>query len=230
MERNVLYTATRNIYEEAIVSMKSLLHHTKVDNVFFFVEDDPFPYKLPSIVKTINVAGQKWFPANGANFRSRCTYMVLMRVIAMEYVKVDNLLSIDYDTIVKKDASGIFDYDLSDNYFAAVKEPNKRFWGLDAYYNFGVALLNLKKLDEIKEIVVRLLNSGKFDLAEQDVLNILCQNKVLELPQIYNANRYTGQCKEEEIVIKHYPGFYKLAFFRDPDYVKYNMTTWDKII
>lgn len=38
-----------------VTAMKSLIIHTQVDRIYFIIEDDKFPYRLPSIVTTINI-------------------------------------------------------------------------------------------------------------------------------------------------------------------------------
>lgn len=228
--KNVLYAVTRNLYQDAYVSMKSLVHHTKVDNVFMFVEDDYFPFELPDLVKTINVSDQKWFVDKGENYKNRCTYMVMMRVVASEYLDVDQVLSIDYDTLTKKDIAPLFDYNIDDYYFAAAREPNKNFPVTPAYYNFGVALLNLKKIRGIVDEAVSFLNYCYFDAAEQDLMNILCQKRILEIPSIYNANAFTEKCPEEDIVIKHFPWKDKWRFHTDLDYKKFLTMPWKEVL
>lgn len=228
--RNVLYAVTRNLYQDMIVSLKSLIYHTKIDNVYLFIEDDRFPYELPDFIKTINVSDQKWFFENGPNVKNRCTYMVMMRVVAGEYMDCDTVLSMDYDTIVKKDISPIFDNDISDLYFAAVREPEKYFPQVPNYYNFGVALLNLKNIEHIEKIAVSLLNTAYFSLVEQDVMNILCQERILELPNKYNANAYTGKFDEKDVIIKHYPGKEKWQFHADLDYKKFLIMPWKEVL
>ena len=125
MQRNVLYAATRNAYQDMMVSLKSLLHHTQVDNVFLFVEDDVFPYQIPDFVKPINMSDQRSLFDNGNCSHYFLTYMCLLRGIASRYLDVDTVLSMDNDTLVKRDAAHIFDYDISDYYFAACWEHRK---------------------------------------------------------------------------------------------------------
>jgi len=38
--------------------MKSLLIHSNVEKIYFLIEDDEFPYKLPPEVECINVSKQ----------------------------------------------------------------------------------------------------------------------------------------------------------------------------
>lgn len=230
MQRNVLYAATRNAYQDMMVSMKSLLHHTEIDNVFLFVEDELFPYEIPDFVKPINVSGEWKLFDNGNCSGYFLTYMCLLRGIASRYLDVDTVLSLDNDTIIKKDASGIWDYDISDYYFAAAWEHRKNWAVLPDYVNFGVSLLNLKKLRSVEEIILSVLNACKLEFGEQDALNIICKGHILKIPSIYNANPYMMRCKEHDVVIRHYAGRGKEDFYNDPDYSKYIGMSWDEVL
>ena len=129
--RAAVYCGTRNVYEDMLPSARSLLVHSNVDKVYFLIEDDKFPYKLPKEVECINVSGQKWFNADTCpNMKNRCSYMVLLRAVFSKiFPHLDRILTIDNDTIVKGNISELWDLDLGDNYFAGCTEP---------YYTRGI--------------------------------------------------------------------------------------------
>ena len=52
----------RNLYPDMLPAIKSMLMNGKPDLIYLLIEDEKFPYWLPSNVKTINVSGQKFFP------------------------------------------------------------------------------------------------------------------------------------------------------------------------
>ena len=54
--RAAVYCGTRNVYDDMIPSMKSLLIHSNVEKIYFLIEDDKFPYELPPEVECINVS------------------------------------------------------------------------------------------------------------------------------------------------------------------------------
>jgi len=54
--RAAVYAGTRNVYQDMIPAMKSLLIHSNVEKVYFLIEDDTFPYPLPPEVECINVS------------------------------------------------------------------------------------------------------------------------------------------------------------------------------
>jgi len=65
-ERVAAYFGTRNVYGDMVVAAKSLLNHTRMDRIWFLIEDDAFPEELPEVIKTKNISGQTWFPPGGA--------------------------------------------------------------------------------------------------------------------------------------------------------------------
>ena len=141
------YSITRNLYMIVIPSVKSLLMHTDVDRIFLLIEDDEFPDPLPDCVTTINVSDQTFFPPDGANARSRFTYMAMMRAALPFVLDVDRVLSLDPDVIFLKDAPEIFGLDVDNYYLSASREWHKSTDSF-LYINAGVVLYNLKKLRE----------------------------------------------------------------------------------
>ena len=189
-----VYCGTRNVYDDMIPSMKSLLIHSDVDKIYFLIEDDQFPYELPPEVECINVSNQQWFHEDTCpNMKNRCSYMVLLRVVFSKiFPQLDKILTIDNDTIVKANISDLWDIDLGDNYFAGCTEP---FFtkGTYTYINMGVAMLNLDKIrkDGIDELLLKNLHTYYYHNAEQGCINDTCQGHLLVLPQEYNVNKYT---------------------------------------
>lgn len=189
-----VYCGTRNVYDDMIPSMKSLLNHSDVDKVYFLIEDDKFPYALPPEVECINVSGQTWFTQETCpNMKNRCSYMVLLRVVFSKiFPDLDKILTIDNDTVVKSNISELWDIDLGDNYFAGCTEPYFTK-GTTIYINMGVAMINLKKLREnhMDDLLLANLNTYYYRNAEQGCINDTCQGHILVLPQEYNVTQYT---------------------------------------
>lgn len=192
--RAAVYCGTRNVYEDMIPSMKSLLIHSNVDKVYFLIEDDEFPYELPPEVECINVSNQKWFSAkNCPQMNNRCSYMVLLRVVFCQlFPHLDRILTIDNDTIVRENISELWDLDLTDYYIAGCIEPLKSTVN-STYINMGVAMLNLQKWreDGLDEKLVKNLKTYYYEEAEQTAINEACQGHTLILDPMYNRNNYT---------------------------------------
>lgn len=202
-----VYAGTRNVYQDMIPSMKSLLIHSDVDKIYFLIEDDTFPYQLPPEVECINVSNQKWFSLDGPNINARCSYMVLLRAAFTKlFPHLDKILSIDNDIIINENISHLWDIDLENNYFAGVTEPrksNKDF----KYINFGFVIYNLKQLrkDKKDDEIISNLNTYYYNEAEQDCYNKNCQGRILELSSTYNCNWYTLRLNNASSAkVRHY--------------------------
>lgn len=202
------YCGTRNLYQDMIPAVNSLIANSDVDKIYLLIEDDSFPYELPDKVETINVSNQPYFKHDGPNFNQGWTYMVLMRAALHRiFPDFDRVLSLDIDTIVAKDISNLWDLPIDDYYLAAAKEPYKSRYRL--YVNCGVMLLNLKKLRDGKgDELIDALNTQRYGFNEQDCIAERCQDGIYVMDSAYNANNYTELTTAPKIVhfaaIKHY--------------------------
>lgn len=220
---------TKNLYEHMLPAIKSLLVNSDVEQIYLLIEDDEFPYELPNICKIINVSNQTIFEPDGANMKSRFTYMVMMRA-ALSKILPENLsrvLSLDVDTIVDGDISDLWDLPIDDCYFAAAHEWHKAQKGF-LYTNMGVCLLNLDKLRDGKtDELIGVLNKIKLEYVEQDAMNMLCQGHIYDMPSEYNANYYTEHTDEPKI-IHHVGNNSKLPTYSDVQ--KYKAMSFNDIM
>lgn len=118
-------------------------------------------------------------------------------------------LYLDSDILVLDSLRELWNTDISNTYFAAVKDPkNPGHLNVACYFNAGVLLLNSKKLREeglIEKMFQKtqeLTENKKLWLEDQDVLNILFKDQFKQLDNKFN---YPGYKKsEKKIVILHY--------------------------
>ena len=221
MDKIAVYILTRDYYEKAISSMKSLIVHSDVDQIIVLAEDVGLPYWLPK-VEVINVSDQEWFDPDGPNFKeTRFSYMVLLRAALHRILPdVDMVLSMDADTIVTDNISELWDIDMSCYYVAGAKEPHKSKGGIqeqeELYINCGVMMMNLEKLrDGTGDRIIERLNSERFLFCEQDCINNECQSNILEIPSSYNVNNFTEPT--QDIKIMHFaatPRWWELPIVR----------------
>lgn len=208
--RTAVYCATRNRYDQMSASAKSLLYHNGADHIVFLIEDDTFPEPLPDCISVRNVADQTMFPHDGPNFRSKYSYMVLLRTAYTKlFPDLDRVMSIDTDTIALKDAWSIWDFDMSDSYFSSVREVYAGIHDTEPHFRIGVAILNLNLLrDGTDDRIIRLVNTEHFECPEQDAYCKACAGHILELPPEYNATWY-GQntVPESKAIIYHYSNY-----------------------
>jgi len=204
------YCMTRNIYEQVIPSMKSLLEHSDVDRIYLLTEDDDTGIAFPGCVTTVNVAGQQYFPRDGPNYNNGWTWMVMMRMALCHVLPdLDRILALDLDTIVREDISELWDTPIQNHYCAGVAESGKSRTGAP-YINMGVVLWNLQKMRDGKaDEVIQKLNEHYYRFPEQDCFNSCHENKIYFLSAEYNANYYTDMTRGFRI--RHYaaePGWY----------------------
>lgn len=209
--KTAVYTGTRNLYYEMVGAAKSLLCHSDVDQIYFLIEDDNFPYELSDKITTINVSNQTYFKTDGPNFNSPFTYMALMRTaLAKILPSLDLILSLDVDTIVNENISDLWNLDMTNYYFAAAKQPiNCKDDYLDI--NCGVMLINLKKLreDHKDDELINYINTTYDIFPEQNAINKLCQNYILEIDSDYNVNNSTDFKNIKSKKITHYAGVHE---------------------
>ena len=198
-----VYCGTRGVYRDMAAACRSLLLHADVERVFFCIEDPTFPEALPDCVTCIDVSGQKFFPPEGPNYRQKWTWMVLMRTALAKVLpaELDTILSLDTDTVVLRDVSGLWDIPLGDSYLAAAREPAKSA-GRPLYVNAGVVLYNLRQLraDGMDDRLIAELNLRRHPFTDQDALNLLCQGRIREIPSEYNACPWTEPCRDPRIL------------------------------
>ena len=188
--KTVVYAGTRNVYHNMTVAAKSLLSHTRVDRVWFLIEDDEFPEPLPDVIRTMNLSGQTWF-TDGPNTRKRWSYMSMLRLALPEILpEEDRALWLDIDTICNRDITELIETDLYGCYVGMAEEPIRRKRPF-RYYNAGVMPMDLKALrDGMYLEWIRLVNQMEMDFPDQDVINLTCQTRIREISPYWNSNRW----------------------------------------
>ena len=143
-------------------------------------------------------------------------YRLLIPELFPQYEKA---LYMDCDTVALTDVAELYNVDIADNYIGAVadqavaavpqfREYTKKALGIDAenYFNSGVIVMNLKKFREVKfyERFGEVLRSYNFTIApDQDVLNLICKDKVHYYSAGWNKMPIAGEDEEPPQLI-HY--------------------------
>ena len=228
MMKVAAYSGTRNLYPYMITSAKSLMLNSDVDKIYFLIEDNEIGgVSLPEKIECINVSGQTFFRKDGANMRSKFTYMALMRATyAKLFPQLDRILSLDVDTIVDGDVSDLWELPIDDCYYAASREPNRCHDGF-LYTNIGVALYNLEKLrDGTVDRVINALNEKPYKFMEQDAFAEHCQGHIYDMPSEYNATAFTEPTDNPKII--HYAGIKN--WFGQKEVKEYEKFTFDDVL
>ena len=132
---------------------------------------------------------------------------------------VDKILYLDGDLIVQKEITSFYQTALDDCYLAGVsdlwaeKTNHKIDLGLKTYINAGVLLMNLKliRADNLGQLLIEKTSLlwDKIKYQDQDILNIVCQNRIIEVEDVYNFTMEhvkSDKSKAQKACIIHYTG------------------------
>ena len=130
---------------------------------------------------------------------------------------VDKALYLDADIVINGPIQSFFDTPLQDHILAATPDAYKetylsllKTYGVQEYVNAGVLLLNLKVireehlLPEVYRFIQANLHNPRIKLADQDVINILWQQRTLIQDRIYNMDM--RKISDKTGLILHYAG------------------------
>lgn len=140
---------------------------------------------------------------NCKNENAYCTPYTLLRLLADLVPDMpDKLLYLDIDMMVAKDISELYNVDISDYEYAAVKEKYGSVFIWPDYINAGMLLLNMNKIKETKllEKARYLIKNKKMLFADQDAIYRSTTRKLL-LPRKYNEQ---SKFNREDTVICHF--------------------------
>lgn len=137
------------------------------------------------------------------NESAYCTPYTLLRLLADLIPEIpDKILYLDIDMMVNKDITELYNIDISNYEYAAVKEKYGSVFIWPDYINAGMLLLNIKKIKEtgLLEKARHLIKSRKMLFADQDAIYRSTTKKLL-LPRKYNEQ---SSFKRQDTVICHF--------------------------
>ena len=168
--------------------------------------------------------------SNCANETAYCTPYTLLRLLADLVPNMpDKLLYLDIDIMVGGDIAKLYNIDISDYEYAAVKEKYGCWAIRPDYINAGMLLLNMKKIKETKllEKARELIRKKKMLFADQDAVFWSTTKKKL-LPRIYNEQ---SRFNDKRTIICHFAK--RLLLWPYPhteNYKQWNVTEVHKIL
>jgi lipopolysaccharide biosynthesis glycosyltransferase len=153
------------------------------------------------------------------DYYSMTTYYRLF--IAQMYPEYDKVIYLDSDLVVLGDISEFYNHDLKGYYVGAVCDQLvqqfdvfgryvEQVLGVDRnhYFNAGVLLMNCQALrdTDFLDRFVELVNKYTFTVAQdQDYLNVICKDKVLFLPEVWDIEASSDiSVSEDQIKLIHY--------------------------
>lgn len=137
------------------------------------------------------------------NETAYCTPYTLLRLLADLVPEMpDKILYLDIDMMAGDDISKLYNIDVSEYEYAAVREKYGSIFIWPDYINAGMLLLNMKKIKETKllEKARDLIKTKKMLFADQDAIYRSTTKKLL-LPRIYNEQ---SKFNKKDTVICHF--------------------------
>ena len=208
---NILLCGNEKVFDGALTELISITNKTKETvNCYIFtmdltrikpeytsIKDEQIEF-LNKVIKTKNSENsvikidvtdlyEKEF-GKCKNESAYCTPYTLLRLLADLIPEIpDKILYLDIDMMADDDISKLYNIDVSDYEYAAVKEKYGSVLLYPDYINAGMLLLNMKKIKEtgLLEKARDLIKNKKMLFADQDAIYKATTKKMI-LPRIYN--------------------------------------------
>ena len=189
-EKKAIVLAANYAYvEQVLTTIKSICYHNR--SIRFYLINSDFPNEW---LKQLNKRLEK-FDSEIINcrvtseqisrYKTDISYTVFLRYFVADFVKEDKALYLDCDLVVTKNLDDLFATDLQNYPLAAIRDFGGRAYFGREIFNAGVLLINnaFWKQEHITQKLIDLTNEwhDKVDQADQSILNMLFENKWLEL-------------------------------------------------
>ena len=201
-ELPVVFITDSNYLRPTIVAISSLLRHRRESTKYrVFVlgtglteADQKSLSKISEVVTLLEMNRMQW---DGLlEHRHVSTAALFKFQLPTIFRQYDKILYLDSDIVVREDLTELFAVDLDGLYAAAVSDPvamlrdhHECRLKRSRYFNSGVMLLNLEKMrcDNMTQMLIdeKMKDTSNFFM-DQDVLNIVFQDKVAKLPPKFN--------------------------------------------
>lgn len=202
---------TRNWYIHLATEIYALFKYNKVKKLYLFIEDDEIPYLKNDRIEFINFNKlPEYIKETSPNYNTQYSKLSYLRCCFSKILKEDKILYLDADTLVVDNIEDLWKIDLGYNVLVGVHEGGEwnahlHTYGLDdKYINSGVLVMDLKKLrdERLDDAMIYLLNNNWYAFPDQDVINLICRNRIHYVDNIYNSTETTGIVDNAKII--HY--------------------------
>ena len=223
---NILLCGNEKVFDGALSELISIANKTKEDvKCYIFtmdlsrikpeytsIKDEQIEF-LNKVVKSKNLRNsvekvdvteiyEKEF-GYCKNENAYCTPYTLLRLLADLIPGIpDKILYLDIDMMAGDDISKLYNIDITDYEYAAVKEKYGSVFIWPDYINAGMLLLNMKKIKEtgLLKKARELIKNKKLLFADQSAIYYSTVKKLL-LPRIYNEQ---SKFNKKDTVICHF--------------------------
>ena len=193
--RAVVLAANAAYSEQVLTTIKSIVCHNRF--IKFYVINSDFPTEwFVSMQKKLakldcQIVNARVDASLVSNFKTDISYTVFLRYFVADFVEEDKALYLDCDIVVTRDLSSLFETELGDAPLAAVKDLGGQVYFHQHIFNAGFLLINnaLWKQENIRQRLIELTNEwhDKVPSGDQSILNMLFENRWMELPFAYNC-------------------------------------------
>lgn len=190
------------------------------DNHIKFLQEIIQKVNKDSVITKYDLKQYKEELLSSANVETGYTPFTFLRLYADELNLPDKILYLDIDIMAKKDIQELWDINVENYEYAAVKDYYGKHFFNRNYINAGVLLLNMKKIKETKlfQRTRDLCNKKRLFLPDQTALNKLSTSKLI-IDEKFNCQKKL----KEDTVIRHFCKTIK--FF--PYFHTLNVKQWD---
>ena len=223
---NIILSGNEKVFDGALTELISITNKTKENiNCYIFtmeltrvkpeyaaIKDEQIEF-LNEVIKRKNPNNkvikvdvtdlyEKEF-GNCKNENAYCTPYTLLRLLADLLPEVpDKLLYLDIDMMAGGDISELYNIDISDYEYAAVKEKYGSVLLYPDYINAGMLLLNMKKIKEtgLLKKARELIKNKKMLFADQDAIYKATSKKLL-IPRKFNEQ---SKFNRKDTIICHF--------------------------
>ncbi len=193
--RAVVICASFSDCNQVLTTIKSIVCHNRFIKFYVINSDFPTEWFVSMRKKLAKLDCQIINARVSASLVSNCktdsSYTVFLRYFVADFVEEDKALYLDCDIVVTRDLCSLFETELGDAPLAAVKDLGGEVYFGEQIFNSGILLINVNYWRE-NDIVGQLIEMtdslhDKVTQDDQSILNMLFENRWLELPFAYNC-------------------------------------------
>lgn len=224
-KKAVVLAANYAYVEQVMTTIKSICYHNR--SIRFYLINSDFPNEW---FKQLNKRLERYDSEiincrvtyeQISRYKTDISYTVFLRYFVSDFVQEDKALYLDCDLVVTKNLDNLFETDLQDYPLAAVRDYGGRVYYGREMFNAGVLLINnrLWKQENMSQRLIDLTNEwhDKVDQADQSILNMLFENRWIEMEFDNNHVVIHKQFTDYELPAgQDYPGIIHYLSHRKP--------------
>ena len=193
--RAVVLAANAAYSEQVLTTIKSIVCHNRF--IKFYVINSDFPTEwFVSMRKKLakldcQIVNARVDSSHISQYKTNIHYSVFLRYFTATFVQEDQALYLDCDIVVTRDLSEIFAVDLGSYPLGAVRDLGGEVYFGEQIFNSGVLLINVNywRENDIAGQLIEMTDNlhDKVTQDDQSILNMLFENRWMELPFAYNC-------------------------------------------